>query len=144
MKVCVCFYKVWPYYINLFRSYVPFCHRPDPLPRPLFASWPEQLISCPLAYDQPFHYILCMSVNPFGSYSPVCNRPLLLPHPCLVNRHEHKHTPSHTHTHTLNLHAKFQPPREKTVTSPDRAAGCSLKIILQFNESQFPLTQTHL
>ncbi len=29
------------------------CYRS--LPRPLFASWPEQLISCPLAYDQLFH-----------------------------------------------------------------------------------------
>ncbi len=38
--------------MNLFRSYAPFCYRPLPLPHPLFARWPEQLISCPLAHDQ--------------------------------------------------------------------------------------------
>ncbi len=52
MKVCVCvFCKVWPYYMNLFRSYVSFCYRPFPLPRPLFASWSEQVISDPLVHD---------------------------------------------------------------------------------------------
>ncbi len=47
---------------NLFRSYVPLCHRPLPLPRPLFASWPKQLISCTLAHGQPFLYFFCKSV----------------------------------------------------------------------------------
>ncbi len=55
MCACEFFYKVWPCYMNLLRSYVPFCYRPLPLPRPLFAIWPEQLISSPLAHDQTFH-----------------------------------------------------------------------------------------
>ncbi len=38
---CVCFYKVWPCYIILFRSSAPFCYRPLPLPRALLASWHE-------------------------------------------------------------------------------------------------------
>ncbi len=53
--LCVCSYKVWECYMNPFRSHAAFCYRPLPLPRPLFASWPEQLINHPLANDQPFY-----------------------------------------------------------------------------------------
>ncbi len=49
--VFVCFYKVWPCYMNLFPRCVSFCYRPLPLPHPLVASWPKQLISWTLAHD---------------------------------------------------------------------------------------------
>ncbi len=82
-RVCMCFSKVWPYYMNLFRSNRLFltghCHAP------FYASWPKRLISFPFS----FSCILCKSVNPFGSYAPFCNRPIPLPHPLL-------RTPFHT------------------------------------------------
>ncbi len=34
--MCVCVFKVWPCYMNPFRSYTPFCDWPLPLPHPLF------------------------------------------------------------------------------------------------------------
>lgn len=54
------------------------------------ASWHEELISCPLTQDQPFHKLLCKSVNPFGSYSPFSDRPLPKACPLLATRHKHK------------------------------------------------------
>ncbi len=84
----------------LLRNYASFCYRPLPLSRPLFASWPEQLPSCPLAHDQPLQRILCESVHTYGSYAPFYSGPIPLPHPLLVHWHYHTLTPSHTHTHT--------------------------------------------
>ncbi len=43
---CVCV-GVFLYSLAMLHE---FCYRPLPLPRPLFANWPEQLIS-PLAHD---------------------------------------------------------------------------------------------
>ncbi len=56
-------------------------------------------------------------INLLISYAPFCYWPLPLPRPPLANWHENFHT--HTHTHTL-LHAKFQPPRAKTVAAKGR------------------------
>ncbi len=44
--VCVCFYKVWPCYMNSAKSYAPFCYGPLPPLHPLFfTSQPKHLIS---------------------------------------------------------------------------------------------------
>ncbi len=100
LKVCVCVCVFLQNLAMLFESiYVPFCYRSLPLPHPPFASWPEQLISCPLAHDQPFPWIFFKPVNPVGSYAPFCNRPLPLPAPFNQLAWWQTHTFIHTHTH---------------------------------------------
>ncbi len=95
--------------MNPLRSSVPFYYRPPLLPRPLLDSWPEQLISCPLAHVQPFHQILWKSVNHIGRCAiTFCDRLLPLPHPFGMNTHTHthtthKHTCTHTHTHLTSM-----------------------------------------
>ncbi len=106
--VCVFLYKVWPCFMNLFRSYVCFCHRPLPLPRLLFASLLKQLISCPLNHDQPLYFHcesiwkLCTFLHSHGHapFKTMNTNTHLHTH---INTHLH----THTHTHTLNPHVKF-------------------------------------
>ncbi len=69
--VRVCFYKVWPCYMILFESYWLFITGHSHCHAPFLPVAPEQLISCPLTHDQPFHLILCKSVHPLGSYAPI-------------------------------------------------------------------------
>ncbi len=71
--------------MHLFVTGRSHCHAP------FFASWPEQLMSCPLAHIELFYQILCKSESIWN-----------------------------LHTHTLDLHAKFQPPKVKTVAAKER------------------------
>ncbi len=108
--VCVFLFKFWPSNMNPFRSYVPFCFRPLPLPRPLFClltrtdnkqsfdSWP----TAPLNLMQVCSFIwkLCtflqqatqIATPPFSLLAWITN------------------TLFYTHARTLDLHSKFQPP----------------------------------